>query len=116
MPYDTQLADRIREYLADLPGLDIEEKEMFRGLTFMVNGKMCVSVSRDEMMVRFDPALQAGLADRNGFREMRMKNRIYNGYGYISPDVIRGKKEFEFWMKQCLDFNPKAKASKARKK
>ena len=28
---------------------------MFRGLTFMVNGKMCVSVSGDKLMCRFDP-------------------------------------------------------------
>ena len=37
MNYDTQLADRVRQYLIAIPGIDIEEKKMFRGLTFMVN-------------------------------------------------------------------------------
>lgn len=114
MPYDIHLADRIREYLITVPGLQIEEKEMFRGLTFMINGKMCISVSGDEMMVRFDPALQDVFAEKSGFRVMQMKNREYKGYGYISPDAIRNKKDFVFWIKQCLEFNPRAKASKRK--
>jgi hypothetical protein len=39
MAFDTKLATRIREYLLQFPKLKIEEKKMFRGLTFMVNGK-----------------------------------------------------------------------------
>jgi TfoX/Sxy family transcriptional regulator of competence genes len=116
MAYDLNLADRIRAYLADVPGLDIEEKEMFKGVTFMVDGKMCVCVSGDEMMVRFDPALQDTFAEEEGFRSMVSGGRAYKGYGYISPDRIRSEKEFTFWMQQCLDFNPRAKASAKKKK
>ena len=36
MPYDFKLADRIREYLSTIPSIKIEEKEMFRGLTFRI--------------------------------------------------------------------------------
>ncbi|OJV20509.1 MAG: RNA methyltransferase [Dyadobacter sp. 50-39] len=116
MAYDLKLADRIRAYLADIPGLDIEEKEMFKGLTFMVNEKMCVCVSGDEMMVRFDPALHDTFAERQDFRPMTSGGRVYTGYGYISPDYVRSEKDFTFWMQQCLDFNPRAKASGKKKK
>ncbi len=34
---------------------NVEEKKMFRGMTFMVDGKMCVSVGDDEIMCRIDP-------------------------------------------------------------
>ncbi len=47
MPYNTTLANRIRDYLLQFPTLKVKEKKMFRGLTFMVNGKMCISVSGD---------------------------------------------------------------------
>ncbi len=114
MPYDHKLAARIREALSHLP--KVEEKEMFRGLTFMVNGKMCVSVSGEEMMCRFDPALQETIAEKHGFRPMVMKNRMYKGYGYVSQDVIKSKKDFEYWINLCLDFNKRAKASKKKKK
>jgi hypothetical protein len=30
---------------------------MFRGVTFMVNGKMCISVGEDRIMWRIDPEL-----------------------------------------------------------
>jgi hypothetical protein len=58
MAYDMQLAERIRNYLKEIPRLKVEEKKMFRGLTFMVNGKMCVSASGENLMCRFDPGLQ----------------------------------------------------------
>ena len=38
MAYDPKLADRIREYIIHLPDIQIEEKKMFGGLAFMVNG------------------------------------------------------------------------------
>ena len=114
MAYNEKLADRIREALQHLP--KVEEKKMFRGVTFMVDGKMCVSVSGDEMMCRFDPALQETVAEKNGFRAMIMKGREYKGYGYISEEGIKSKKDFDYWVGLCLDFNKRAKASKKKKK
>jgi TfoX/Sxy family transcriptional regulator of competence genes len=114
MAYNEKLADRIREALQHLP--EVEEKKMFRGVTFMVDGKMCMSVSADEMMCRFDPALQETVAEKKGFRTMIMKGREYKGYGYISEEGIRSKKDFDYWVGLCLDFNKRAKASKKKKK
>ena len=114
MPYNEKLADRIREALQHLPKL--EEKKMFRGVTFMVNDKMCVSVSGDEMMCRFDPTLQETVAEKNGFRTMIMKGREYKGYGYINQEGIKSKKDFDYWIGLALDFNKRAKASKKQNK
>jgi hypothetical protein len=114
MAYNENLADRLREALAHLP--KVEEKKMFRGVTFMVNNKMCVSVSGDELMCRFDPAMHETLSEKNGFRTMIMKGREYKGFGYVAQEAIKSKKDFEFWINLCLDFNSKAKASKKAKK
>jgi TfoX/Sxy family transcriptional regulator of competence genes len=103
MAYNEQLAERIRKALSGVT--KVEEKKMFRGITFMVNGKMCVCVSGDELMCRFDPAMQDILAKKKGFRKMIMKNRIYKGYGYINEEGIRSKKDFEYWINLCLAFN-----------
>ena len=54
MAYDEKLAQRVRE---SLPRLDVEEKKMMGGLTFMVNDKMCVGVHKEDLMVRLDPLL-----------------------------------------------------------
>lgn len=115
MAYDTNLADRIREYLIRFPKLKVEEKKMFRGLTFMVNDKMCVSVSGDNLMFRFDPSLQEEVAEKAGFQTMIMKGKEYKGYGYIDPTGFKSKKDFEYWMNLCLDYNERAKSSKRNK-
>lgn len=113
MPYNEKLAERIRKSLAHLS--KVEEKKMFRGLTFMVNGKMCVSVSGEEMMCRFDPELQETVVKKKGFRLMIMRGKEYKGFGYISQEGIKSKKDFDYWIHLCLDFNKKAKASKKKK-
>jgi TfoX/Sxy family transcriptional regulator of competence genes len=112
MPYNINLADRIRAYLTQIPNLEIEEKKMFRGLTFMVNGKMCVNVSNDNLMCRFNPTLQEEIAAKNGYQPMIMKGREYKGYCYISPEGCKSKKDFQYFINLCLDFNNIAKASK----
>ena len=114
MPYNEKLADRIREALQHLP--KVEEKKMFRGVTFMVNDKMCVSVSGNEMMCRFDPALQEAVAEKKGFRTMIMKGREYKGYGYINQEGIKSKENLNYWIGLALDFNKKAKVSKRKNK
>lgn len=116
MAYDTLLADRVREYLAEFPRLEIEEKEMFRGLAFLVNGKMCVNVSGNNLMCRFDPTLTEEVSEKTGFLQMIMKGKAYKGYCYVEPIGIKNKKDFEYWIDLCLDFNDRAKSSKAKKK
>lgn len=115
MAYDIKLAERVRGYLEAFPELKVEEKKMFRGLSFLVNGKMCVNVSGDNLMCRFDPALQETLSKRTGYLPMIMKERVYNGYCYVEPAGFKAKKDFEYWVNLCLDFNEKAKSSKKAK-
>ena len=115
MAYDTQLADRIREHLLQFPGLHMEEKKMFRGLTFMINGKMCISVSGENLMCRFDPEQHGRIAQKKGFLPMIMKGREYKGYGYITPNGCRSESDLAYWANLCLQYNEQAKASKNRK-
>jgi len=54
MAYDEDLADRIRELIAAERG--VEEKRMFGGLAFLINGNMSVAVSsKGGLMVRVPP-------------------------------------------------------------
>ncbi|MBX3257194.1 MAG: TfoX/Sxy family protein [Chitinophagaceae bacterium] len=114
MAYNTGLAERIRAYLAAVPELQVEEKKMFSGLAFLVNGKMCVNVTGEQLMCRFDPAIQASLQKRKAYQPMIMKGRVMNGYCCVAPDGFKTKKDFEFWIKLCLGFNDKAKSSKKK--
>ncbi len=116
MAYDVQLTDRVRAYLVQFPELEIEEKRMFGGLAFMVNTKMCINVSGDNLMCRFDPSKIEEIAEKIGFYPMIMRGKEYRGYCYVEPIGFEKKEDFEFWINLCLDFNKRAKASVKKKK
>lgn len=50
MAYDHDLANRIRERLADEDG--VTETEMFGGIAFLLGRNMAVGVTREDLMVR----------------------------------------------------------------
>ena len=114
MAYNEQLTNRIREALAHLPKVD--EKKMFRGVTFMVNGKMCISAGDDKIMCRIDPSLHDEVLKRKGCATVTMKGREYKGYVYVSEEGIKTKKDLGYWVQLALEFNKLAKASKKKKK
>ena len=112
MAYDKKLAERVREHLAHSANIKIEEKKMFGGLAFMVDGKMCVNVSGENLMCRFDPSLQDEISKRKGYKTVTMKGKEYKGYCYVNPEGFRKEKDFEYWINLCLAFNKQAKSSK----
>ena len=112
MAYDIKLVERVREYLAEIPNLEIEEKEMFSVLNFMINGKTCICISGENLMLRFDPKLQEELSERSGYQTMLMKGKEYRGYCYIEPVGFKRQKDFEYFIGLCLEYNKVAKSSK----
>ncbi|MFM1998846.1 MAG: hypothetical protein RL204_793 [Bacteroidota bacterium] len=110
MAYNEILVDRIREALVDVP--NVFEKHMFGGVVFMVNDKMCVGVVKDDMMCRLDPDTTEELLERQGCRPMDFTGKRMKGYVYVDETGMSTRSDFSFWIQRCLDFNPKAKASK----
>ncbi|MBS1774219.1 MAG: TfoX/Sxy family protein [Bacteroidetes bacterium] len=113
MAYSEKLAKRIREALSHIKQL--EEKAMFGGICFMVNDKMCIGVNLDEIMCRIDPDKEDEALTRTGARPMDFTGHPMRGYVFVHQDAIKKKSELDYWIKLCLDFNPKAKSSKKKK-
>jgi TfoX/Sxy family transcriptional regulator of competence genes len=114
MAYNEQLTNRIREALAHLP--KVEEKRMFRGVTFMVNGKMCISAGNDEMMCRIDPHIVDAVLEKYDCRLMVHGGRTMKGFVFVNEENIRNKKAFDYWISLAIDFNAKAKPASKKKK
>jgi TfoX/Sxy family transcriptional regulator of competence genes len=113
MAFNEQLALRIREQLANLD--NVEEQKMFRGITFMVDRKMCVCVSGQELMCRVDPGIHDELLQKKGCRPVIMRGREYRGYVLVSEDAVQTRDELAYWIGLSLAFNKYAKSSKKRK-
>jgi len=103
MAYNEKISSRIREALSDVA--DVEEKEMFGGICYMVNDKMCIGVIKDEMICRIDPQLKEELMEKNGVHEMLFSKMPMKGFVIVSEEAMKSKKEFDQWVKLCLDFN-----------
>jgi hypothetical protein len=64
------------------------------------------------MMCRIDPAVEEAALEKRGARPMDFTSRPMKGYVYVSEEGMRTKKELEYWVNLCLDFNSKARSSK----
>ncbi len=114
MLYNELLANRIREAIADSG--EIEEKKMFGGLCFMVNGKMCICVRADEMMCRVGPDEYEAALEKPDTRPMLHNAKSMKGYVFVNKEAIKANKDFDYWINASLKFNNYAKAVKPKKK
>lgn len=113
MAYNEDLAERVRKSFNHLS--KVEEKKMMGGLTFMVNGKMCVGVLQDDLMARIDPDAYEIALQRKGAREMNFTGKPMKGFVFIGPEGTISKADLDYWLAIALDFNKNAKASKKKK-
>ena len=109
MAYNEQLAEKIREAFQHIPR--VEEKKMMGGLTFMVNGKMCVGVDKNDLMVRLDPTIYDAALKKKGCRKMDITGRPMRGFVFVSPEGFKTKRDLDYWLGLAFDFNERAKAS-----
>ena len=115
MAYNEKLADRVRE-LISLTHKITEEKKMFGGLCFMVNGKMCVGVETERLMVRFNPDIFEEVMEKEGCRPMDFTGKIMKGYVFVDIDALNTKRKLGYWINLALVYNTIAKISKKKKK
>ncbi|MBS1504001.1 MAG: TfoX/Sxy family protein [Bacteroidetes bacterium] len=112
MAFNEKISDRIREALENLPA--VEEKRMFGGVCYMVGGKMCIGVVKNDMMCRIGTEVYEEALAKRGCREMDFAGKPMEGYVYVSADGMQTNEQFEYWISLCLAYNPKAKAAKKK--
>ncbi len=113
MAYDLYLADRIKTALKENKVV-FEEKKMMGGLCIMIDNKMCVGVIKNDLMARIDPEIYSKTLQKKGCKIMDFTGRPMKGYVLVEPEGIDTESDLNYWIKLCLDFNPKAKSSKKK--
>ena len=97
MAYDEDLADRIRELIAD--EADLTERKMFGGLAFLIGGHMAVAASgQGGVLVRVDPAESDALVATTSARPMEMRGRQMQGWLRVDPEDLRTKRSLAKWV------------------
>jgi TfoX N-terminal domain len=103
MAYDEDLANRIRELIADAP--DLDEQRMFGGLAFLIGGHMAVAASgQGGLLVRVDPEETEALAGRPNARPFEMRGREMKGWLRVDPEGVRTARQLEAWVRRGVAY------------
>jgi hypothetical protein len=119
MAYNAQTVQRIRDFFQQKE-VDFYEQNMFNGVCFMVDGKMCCGshldkkTGEDYLMCRIgEDAYQDALQNEHVI-PMEFTGKAMKGYIYVTEDGLKPIKSLHYWLQLCLDYNPQAKASKKK--
>jgi TfoX/Sxy family transcriptional regulator of competence genes len=115
MAYDEHLASRIERVLIERKA-NFLSKKMFGGICYMVEDKMCVGIVKDQVMARVGPDAQPSALEKPNVTPMEFTGRPMKGYIYVTPEGVDREQDLEYWVDQCLAFNPLAKSSKKKTK
>ena len=99
MAFDEGLAQRIREVLDARS--DVEDKQMFGGIAFLIAGNMACGVSGDELIVRMEREDAARLlAEEPGTREFDMTGRPMRNWVMVAPEAVADDADLERWVRR----------------
>ncbi|MDQ3030878.1 MAG: TfoX/Sxy family protein [Myxococcota bacterium] len=101
MAYDEDLAERIRRALDDVPGL--EERHMFGGIAFMVNGHMACGVVRSQMMVRVGADAYERTLEERHVAPMTFTGKALEGFVYVEPSGLGRPEQVARWAQRGVE-------------
>ncbi len=110
MPYDEQLAGRVRNALRRHDGLrpeapeGVTEKKMFGGLSFMLRGNMCCGVTGEDLVVRVGPDQHEQLLAKPHARPMDFTGRAMKGFVFVGPGGYRNDEALARWVQRGVEF------------
>ncbi len=102
MAFDDNLAARIRDALARKRG--VEEKRMFGGVGFLLNGNMLVGVWKDSLIVRLGPDNYDDALLEPDVREFDITGKPMKGWVLVGPEGVQNDEQLTGWIDLALKF------------
>lgn len=107
------LIDAVRGALAHRS--DVDERTMFGCYCFFVDGKLCIGIKGEELLVRLPPDQHTALQEMQNTRELSPGGGM-KGYFWVEPNGYATRAQWTYWIDEALAYNPHAKASPPKKK
>ena len=102
MPYDTLLAIRIRAALGPLP--ELQEKKMFGGVCYLVNGNMACGIYKDDLIVRVGTEKYQEALARPHTKLFDITGKALKGWVMVAPEGCATESTLKAWVEQGLAF------------
>ena len=102
MAFDEKLAERIRTTLARKKG--IEEKKMFGGICFMLNGNMLVGVWKNSLIVRLGSAEGELALREQHVKEFDITGKPMKNWVLVRPEGVEDDAQLKDWIQRAVKF------------
>jgi TfoX/Sxy family transcriptional regulator of competence genes len=102
MAFDESLAARIRQHLARRK--NVQEKKMFGGVGFLLNGNMLVGVWKDSLIVRLGPDNHDDALLEPHVREFDITGRAMKGWVLVEPEGVEDDDQLKGWIERATKF------------
>jgi TfoX/Sxy family transcriptional regulator of competence genes len=102
MAFSESLAGRIRSLLARRK--NVEEKKMFGGVGFLLDGNLLVGVWKDSLIVRLGPDEGAEALKEPHVGEFNITGRSMKGWVLVAPEGIADDERLGDWIRRAVKF------------
>ena len=102
MAFDEDLAARIRDQLASRKG--IEERRMFGGAAFLLDGNLLVGVWKDSLVVRLGPDEGDEALKEPHVKEFDITGKAMKGWVLVGPGGVEGDEQLGNWIRRAAGF------------
>ena len=102
MAFDETLATRIRDALARTKG--VEEKKMFGGICFLLDGNLLVGVWKDSLIARLGPDEGGEALLEPHVRAFDITGRPMRNWVMVEPEGVEDDDQLKGWIEQAAKF------------
>jgi hypothetical protein len=102
MAFSEELAERIRRGLARPK--DVEERELFGGIGFLLNGNLLIGVRKDSLIARLGPDNHDDALLEPHVREFDITGRAMKGSVLVGPEGVEDDEQLTDWIEMAVKF------------
>jgi TfoX/Sxy family transcriptional regulator of competence genes len=100
MAFDEALAERIRHLLTR--SKHVEEKRMFGGVGFLLNGNLLVGVRKNSLLVRLGPEQGEEALKEPHVKEFDITGRPMKGWVLVQPEGVEDDDQLSAWIERAM--------------
>lgn len=104
MAYDLKLAQRLQTALDAMQAPVMEEKKMFGGTGYLLNGNMVCGVHGDGLIIRVGEEKYLDALSRPGARLFDLTGRPMKGWVVVTPAGLATEKDLVDWLQMGIEF------------
>ncbi len=102
MAFSEALAERIRQRLARRK--NVEERKMFGGMGFLLNGNLLVGVWKESLVVRLGEDEGEEAMKEPHVKEFDITGRPMRNWVLVGPDGIQDDEQLSAWIGRAVKF------------